>query len=174
MNDEITAAAYHEAGHAVAYAHAFRNARWLPYPRPQYPVVFVCITKTEGGWGGKCRGSNHLYSPRWDCVTPRFKPLMELQITIELGGGVAESLQRGEELGIGRCGMDSDFDRALALLDGDLFKVTGRRADLLPFIERTRAMLLAHWDSVERLARNLIELGRIEGERVEEIVSGQL
>jgi hypothetical protein len=35
--------------------------------------------------------------------------------------------------------MDVDLGRALALLDGDLFRLTGHRAALTPFIEKTRA-----------------------------------
>ena len=43
-----TAAAYHEAGHAVATVLAFRDAAWLPHPMPPLLVRHVEITEDTG------------------------------------------------------------------------------------------------------------------------------
>ena len=57
-----------------------------------------------------------------DCIAPRYRPLMEAQVVVHLAGGVAEWLYRGEALTVARCGMDADLEKALALMDGDLFR----------------------------------------------------
>jgi len=79
-------AAHHEAGHAVATVLAFRNAVWLPKPPPRLPVQFIEIYDDGGG---NCESSN-IYSSRWPCAVPRYRPLMEAQVTIHLAGGIAE------------------------------------------------------------------------------------
>jgi len=70
--------------------------------------------------------------------------------------------------------MDADLRRAFALMDGDLYHVTGRHHDLKPFTERTRALLEAHWPAVDALAYALIEHRRIEGEDVAAIIDRSL
>jgi hypothetical protein len=171
---ELVSAAHHEAGHAVAIVLAFSDAAWLPKPPPPLPVRYVEITQDAAGqWGGSCVGKN-IYSTRWParCIAPRYRPLMERQILVELSGGIAESIYRGEaQMTVAtRRAMDADLGKALALLDGDLYRLTGHRAALTPFIDRTRALLTEHWDAVDALASALVEHRRIEGDEVEAII----
>ena len=94
---DVSAAAFHESGHAVAIVLAFRNAAWLPKPPPPLPVRYVEITDYAAGWSGNCFATD-IYSMKWpiDCIAPRFGPLMEAQVVVELSGGVAEAVFRGE------------------------------------------------------------------------------
>jgi len=96
--------AYHEAGHAVATVLAFRHALWLPMPPPPLPVRYVEIVQRDGQWSGTT-AAREIYSMKWhpsDVIKPRYRPLMEAQIVIELAGGVAEA----------RVPMQSDADPA--------------------------------------------------------------
>jgi hypothetical protein len=172
---ELVSAAHHEAGHAVAIVWSFRNATWLPKPPPRLLARYVEVTEdTPGQWTGCCVGPD-IYSARWPiaCIAEPYRDLMERQVVIHLAGGVAEWLYRAEALMTvaTRRAMDADLGKALDLLDGDLFRVTGRRGALSPFIERTRTLLLAHWPALEALAAELIEHRRIEGERVQRIIA---
>jgi hypothetical protein len=172
---EISAAAHHEAGHALAIVAAFRDAVWLPRPPPLLPVTYVEIVESPGETGG-CVGAN-IYSVRWpiDCIAPPFRPLMEAQVIIELAGGGAEAFHRGApphevlSFATAHCAIDVDLDRAAAVL-GDLRRLTGCRLDAQPFAERTLALLLDNWRAVEALADELIAYRRIEGPHVAAII----
>jgi hypothetical protein len=169
MRQEL-AAAYHESGHAVATVMAFRTAPWLPRSAPRLPVRYVEIN--DDGCGN-CFSSN-IY--KRSCIEPRYQPLMEAQVVIELAGGTAEMIHRGEaQMALAtRRAMDVDLAKAIALLDGDRAKLTGDRAPLSPFIDRTRVLLLEHWRAVDALAQALVEHRRIEGAEVEAIIAKRL
>jgi hypothetical protein len=101
---------------------------------------------------------------------------MEAQIVIELAGGVAEAIYRGERrpreilrFAKANCCVGIDLEHAKPLL-GDLFHLTGVHYGEQPFAERALALLLAHWPAVEALASALIEDRRIEGHWVERII----
>jgi hypothetical protein len=174
----VSAVAHHEAGHAVAMVLAFRHAAWLPHPPPPLLVRYVEITEhAPGQWTGSCVGPN-IYSVRWpiDCIAEPYRDLMERQIVIELAGGVAEAIHRGERresevlaFAEAHCCIDADLEQARAVL-GDLFRLTGRRHDAQAFVGSTLALLMTHLPAVEALASALIAHRRIEGKRVEQII----
>jgi hypothetical protein len=130
MTMTLVSTAHHESGHAVATVLAFRNAAWLPRPPPSLPVRYVEVTEDDGN----CVGAD-IYSTRWaaeDRIAPHYRPLMEWQVVIELSGGIAEALYRGERrphavlaFAQARCGMNTDLERARAVID-DLRALTGR------------------------------------------------
>jgi hypothetical protein len=97
---------------------------------------------------------------------------MEAQVVIELAGGIAEAIHRGEQhrsevlaFAKAHCAIDVDLERAAAVL-GDLRRLTGYRFEPQDFVEQTMTMLLANWRAVTTLASALVEDRRIEGERV--------
>ena len=109
-------------------------------------------------------------------VAEHYRDPMERQVVIELAGGVAEAIYRGERrkeevlrFAIRHCCIGTDLKRARAVL-GDLRRLTGVRFDAQPFAERARALLLTHWRAVTALASALVEDRRIEGDRVEAII----
>jgi hypothetical protein len=173
-HDEIAAAAHHEAAHAVSTVLAFRDAVWLPMPPPRLPVRYCEITSRGGG---TCQSSD-IYCAAWpiDCLKPRYRPLMEAQVCIELSGGVAEAIFHGVR---GRhdvvdhmetnLSIDADLDRAAPVLR-DLFRVTCYRFEPRDFVGPTLEMLEAHWPAVTALANALVDERRIEGRRVERII----
>ena len=174
---ELVSAAFHEAGHAVATVLAFRTAKWLPKPMPRLPVRYIEITDATAGETGSCISAD-IYSMKWDIsvLVPRYRPLMEAQVVIELAGGIAEAIFRGvrsrhEVLAFAEsnCEMDADLERAAPVLR-DLWRVTLYPFEPRDFVGRTLEMLLANWPAVEALAEALIEDGRIEGEDVERII----
>jgi hypothetical protein len=116
--DELTAAAFHESGHAVVTVRSFRDAHWLPKPPPLLPVRYVDV---RDGGGGACVGAN-IYSST-SCIKERYRPLMEWQVMIYLAGGVADGLHRGEAAT--SKDMDNDLPKAWDLLDGGLRRLTG-------------------------------------------------
>jgi len=137
------AVAHHEAGHAVATVAAFRMARRRPA---------VLVRRLEITNGGHCVSMS---SPR-----------MRSQIAIHLAGGLAESIHRGVpclEFAVAHCGMAVDLMRAKAVAA----RCTGTLAQ---HADDTLALLEASWPAVTALATVLLEAGRIEGGRVEEIV----
>ena len=93
QDSERTAAAYHEAGHAVAVLQVFDTARWLPHRAPALPVRFVEITP---GGGGNCQSAD-VYLMRWpiDAIKPAYRPLMESQVCVEISGGISEAIFLG-------------------------------------------------------------------------------
>ena len=93
---------------------------------------------------------------------------MERQVGIHLAGPVAESIHSGRPPTAN--GMGVDLSRALALLDGDLYRLTGERLALAPFLDHTRRLLTARWPAVTALASALITHGRVEGRDVERII----
>ena len=148
----VSAVAHHEAGHAVAIVWAFRAAAWLPNPPPPLPVRYIEITDSAAGWSGNCFATD-VYSMKWpiDCIAPRFRPLMEAQVVIELAGGVAEAVFRGEQrkhailaFAVSNCAIDADLTRAAAVLS-ELRRLTGVRHDAQPFAERALRLTLANW-----------------------------
>jgi hypothetical protein len=60
--------------------------------------------------------------------------------------------------------MDADLEKALALLNGDLRRLTGHR-ELRPFIERPGRCSLSIGERSRALAAELIVHRRVEGER---------
>ena len=153
---EVVSAAYDESGHALATVTAFRDAAWLPFPPPPLLVQHVEIAQNASGqWNGYCR-SKCVYSVQWleNRIGPRYRDLMERQIVIHLAGGVAESIQRGERrphavlsFATRHCSVEIDLKHAAAVLS-DLRRITGRRFDAQHFVERTVALLTAHWPAV--------------------------
>jgi len=177
-HDEITAAAFHESGHAVAITLAFRKARWLPRPAPTMPVRYVQID-TPGS--GCCIGKN-IYSPRTSRLDDDHFPLMTAQVGIHIAGGIAESLHHcgtrphGKELWAfaeERCGVDGDLEHANDVLD-DLWRLTGFRYYAHEFAEGVVAMLLDNWSAVSALAQALIQRRRLDGDEVEKIIDRSL
>jgi hypothetical protein len=143
---KASAASFHESAHAVAATLAFRNARWLPFPAPAPPVVrYVEIVQDALGWSGSCV-SKDIYSVRWPDtrISERYRNLMELQIGIDLAGGIAEAIHRGQwvEVMTDYAMMDGDYQQARTVLS-DLYWLTGICHDLAFFITPTRAMLTA-------------------------------
>ncbi len=53
---------------------------------------------------------------------------------------------------------------------GDLRRLTGYPFEPRDFVGRALDMLTEHWPAVEAVAMALLDQGRVEGERVEEIV----
>jgi hypothetical protein len=84
---------------------------------------------------------------------------MEAQVIVELAGGIAEAIHRGERR----------KQEVLAFATRQR-RLTGYRLDAQHFADRTLTMLEAHWPAVEAVATALIEDRRIEGERVERII----
>jgi hypothetical protein len=170
--------AFHEAGHAVGISVAFRDAAWLPYPPPPVRVRSVeVVESTPGQWTGNCVGTN-IYSTKWKRVGERFRDLMEAQVSIHLAGGIAEAIHRGERrrhevlrFATRHCKADADL-RLAAVVQADLRRL--RRYDEQHLVDRTLAVLLAHWPAVEAVAEALIEHRRIEGDEVERIISAAL
>ena len=173
MDSPETAAAYHEAGHAVAIVLAFRTAPWLPHRAPSLPVRFVEITDDGGG---NCVGMS-VYSMQWDIgvIKPRYRDLMERQVCIHLSGGISEAILSGvrggrEALRFAEAHMDADLTKAEEVCR-DIFRLTGYRVGPQHYADRTLTMMLEHWPAVEALAEALIDERRIEGWQVEEIVA---
>ena len=103
-------------------------------------------------------------------LAPRYRPLMEAQIVIDLAGGVAEAIYRGERrprevlaFADAHCSIGIDLENARPVLR-DLFMLTGVHYGADDFAERTLALLMAHWPAVEALASALIEDWRVEGQ----------
>ena len=173
MDSPETAAAYHEAGHAVAIVLAFRDAPWLPHRAPSLPVRFVEITDDGGG---NCAGMS-VYSMQWspfDVIKPRYRDLMERQVCIHLSGGISEAILCGvrggrEALRFAESSMGVDLTKAEEVLR-DIFRLTGYRVGPQHYADRTLAMLEEHWPAIEALAEALIEDRRIEGRLVERII----
>ena len=176
---ELVSTAYYEAGHAVAIVAAFRNAGWLPRAPPALPVRCVEITEEASGqWSGCCFGSD-IYSMKWpiECIAPRYRDLMERQVVIELAGGIAEAIFRGERRGrevlafaMRHCDMDGDLQRAADVL-AELRRLTGYLFEPRDFVDRSLTMMLEHWLAVTALATELVDDRRIEGDRVEQIIA---
>jgi hypothetical protein len=137
------------------------------------PVRLCEITEHAGRWSGHCIARS-IYSTSWNikCVTPRYRPLMEAQVMIDLAGPISEAIHRGERdvlrFAESHCEMAVDLDHANAVLK-DIFIVVGRN-ERQRLAERTLALLTTHWRAVEALADALIEHGRIEGSEVTRIV----
>ena len=147
-------------------------------------VRYVEITEdTLGQWGGCCVGPD-IYSVRWPiaCIAPRYRDLMERQITISLSGGCAEAIARGERRKSEVLRFATKPLRALTTTWTKARSGAGRsvQADGHPpltrehFVERTMVLLEEHWPAVEALASALIEHRRIEGDRIERIVDASI
>jgi hypothetical protein len=174
-----TAAAYHEAGHTVTSLLAFRTAK-LPMPPPERIIKFVEIFIEAGPaqWGGQCFGPN-IYATQWPKgrIDWKYRDAMEWQIVIDLAGGIAEAISRGERrkkevfwFATFKCACRDDLKNAAAVV-ADLRKLTGRQYGERRFAHRARDLLLANWQAVEVLADALVDTNRIEGDQVERIVA---
>lgn len=174
----LAAIAYHEAGHAVAYVLAYRNVH-LPPLNPPPSVKHVSIVRQEDGkFGGLCFGSN-VYRPEYAANLPQWpwQHAMEWQIMMNMAGGVAEAIHRGERrqrhvmwFALFDCGTESDLENAEKVL-ADLRELTGSRYDLQRFVVQTLKLLLEHWPAVDALALRLIEARRVEGDELLRIVT---
>src|SRR5258708_13794030 len=111
---------------------AFRNAAWLPKPPPPQLVSYVEITEDNG----TCCATN-IYSTGWSDkrISEPYRDLMEWQIVIELAGGIAEAVHRGERRphailahAASHCSTATDLTRAAAVL-ADLSRLTAHRHD---------------------------------------------
>jgi hypothetical protein len=161
---ELCLVAHHEAGHAVAIVQAFRNAKWLPRPPPQWPATRITITEdAPGKYSGMCYG-HRIYETGRDPLEPR---LMEAQITIDLAGGIAEAIHRGEQRPrkvLRKAeGMAGDIERITEVI-AELRRLTGRRSKVQDFVEPTLTLLLAQWPNVTALAHALVQGDRIFNE----------
>jgi hypothetical protein len=92
--------------------------------------------------------SPDIYSTRWPigCIAEPYRDLMEWQVVVELAGGIAEAIHRGERrkqavlaFAESNCNTDVDLKRAAAVL-ADLRRLTGRRYDEQRFAERAPAL----------------------------------
>ena len=77
-------------------------------------------------------------------------------VVVELSGGIAEAIHRGERraplwFAVHNCGMRGDLSKARLVLD-DLRRLTGVRHEMQDFADRTLTMLEANWKAVELLA----------------------
>ena len=77
--------------------------------------------------------------------------------------GVLKAVLRHSKIGV------SDDKACWNVVLDDLRKLTGRRPSAHELAERAKQLLLENWAAVERLAEELMDAGRIEGERVEQI-----
>ena len=95
MASERAAVAYHEAGHAVANVLACRNAQLPPWD--DLGVDSAEIVVDGEAWGGLCSGTTVYHAayvtrlPSWD-----WRDAMEWQIVLDMAGGIAEAIHRGE------------------------------------------------------------------------------
>ena len=181
MDDELSRAAFHESGHAVAIVAAFRDAAWLPKPAPEVLVRYVEITEdtTPGQWTGIAAGTS-IYSTTWPehRIAPRYVNLMRAQVCVHLAGSIAEACHRGERrrkeilaFAKAHCHLDADLQLATGVL-ADLRRL--RRYDEQAIIDHTLATMLAYWPAVEAVAQALVENKRIEGGEVERIIDAAL
>lgn len=188
-----TAIAYHEAGHAVAFALAHRRA-WLPPGMPlrighaavfeRVPVRWIIEyadgtrEDTTGGRGGVCCAS-HVYCREYVKEFPDWywRDAVEWQLMIYLAGGVAEAIHLGERrqreifrfLYANCRGIASDLEDAAPVLR-DLRAVSGRRNWLQQPAVWTLRLLRWHWPAVETIAAVLIRDGYIDGAEIKRIV----
>jgi len=152
----------------------------LPEP-PPLPVRSVEVAEdTEGRWTGHCIGMNIFSSRSINGIATPCRFLMEAQVIIHLGGGIAEAVLRGERrpkevlaFATRHCDMDNDLEKAVAV-GGDLRRVTGYVFQPGDLAERTLLMLQANWRAIAALSLVLISERRIEGEDVERIIDGAL
>jgi hypothetical protein len=175
---EVKAAyAYHEAGHAVAAVIAWSQV-CTPINPPPLPVKFVEIPiNADGKITGLTYGPS-VYTPTYAARLgflnkERFRDAMQWQITIDMAGGIAEAIHRGERnrrnmmwFALFNCGTEGDFVNAEAIL-AELCRLPPyRRHGLRRYAERACDLLRANWGAVETIAAALIEHDRIEGDRV--------
>ena len=102
---------------------------------------------------------------------------MERQVVIELAGGISEAIYRGERrrdkvLAFARahCCMDVDLEMGEVCAWRSQAADAGYPFEPRDFVGRALDMLTEHWPEVEAVAMALLDQGRVEGERVEEIV----
>jgi hypothetical protein len=175
---ELCAAiAYHEAGHAVAHVMAYREAH-LPDLKPAPSVKYARIIREDvGKASGICYGSR-VYRPEYAARLPdwRWGHAMEWEIVINMAGGVAEAIYRGERrqrevmwFALMNCGTEGDLDDAEVVL-ADLNRLTRRRYGLQRFTIRALKLLLANWDAVEVIAATLIRDQHVDGAEIERAV----
>ena len=189
-------AAYHEAGHAVAWVLAWRLVRLPPdaTPSPELPVKYVKVFKGETGrWFGFCSVRNSLYpikQPKEIRIAEKWRDALEWEIIFSLAGGIAEAIFCGKTEGktmatsyqmavyfaIDHCGMGSG-DTKEGEPPGDTECFLTLRNDLWEMengsyarpAQRTFTLIRKYWPAVEAIAEELMQSERIEGDRVEQI-----
>jgi hypothetical protein len=140
------------------------------------------VCRDRSGWQ-RLLSEPDIYSTKWppECIEPRYRHMMEAQITIELAGGIAEAIyrcgaRRGREalaFAEANCGIERDLERATAVL-GDFFRLTGYPVYPMHFAHQTFEMLTTNWRAVEALAAHLIVDRYVEGRDVERIIDRSL
>ena len=121
---EVCAAiAYHEAGHAVANVLAYRNAQLPPsndIPSVKYAASSARrMARPEASAAPRMSTGGEYVAqlPTW-----RWGDAMQWQIVIDMAGGVAEAIHRGERrqrevfwFALINCGTDGDLENAEAV-----------------------------------------------------------
>lgn len=173
----LAAIAHHEAGHAVANVLAYREAHLPPSLRPSVKYASI-LREDDGKASGICFGSS-VYRPEYASSLPnwRWQDAMEWQIVIDLAGGVAEAIHRGEYrqremfwFVLLNCGTEQDLENAEAVC-ADLQALTGRRYGLQRFVRRALKLLLANRPAVKAIAAALIRDRYIDGSEIEREVA---
>jgi hypothetical protein len=159
----LSAIAYHEAGHAVAHALALREAHLPNFDAPPN-VKYAAIRRDDDGKAsGICFGAN-VYDPHYVAALPGgdCRDAMQWQIVIDMAGGAAEAIHRGERnkreimwFALFNCGTEGDLETASAVL-ADLNALTSKRYGLNRFVIRAVELLRANWPAVESIAAVLI------------------
>ena len=178
MASEARAAtAYHEAGHAVAIVLANRNAHLPPEDGLGIEFAEIVVAPDGKAWGGTCFGSE-VYNPAYVTRLPSWdwRDAMEWQIIMNMAGGIAEAIHRGErrqrhvfQFAMLNCGVHLDLADADNVL-ADLRTLTGHRFRLERYARRALKLTLANWTAVEAIAAVLIRDMHIEGSAIEKLV----
>ena len=174
----LSAIAYHEAGHAVANVLAYRNAQSRTASRCCRASNTPVTCTRKGKVGGLCFGSK-VYRAEYAVQAPhwRWQDAMQWQIVIDMAGGAAEAIHRGERNKRGlmwfallNCGTDGDLEDADKVL-ADLNALTGKRYGLNRFVIRAVELLRANWGAVEAIAAVMIRDGHIDGAEITAVVT---
>ena len=172
----VSDAAYHEAGHAIMASLAWHHAKPQPHRDTTLAVKYVAVTEEKPNCSsGICFGPM-IYHNEVD-RDHMARDCMEWQVLMYMAGGIAEVIhfRIGHKTGIlkavlrqNKTGVSKDRAGWNVVL-GDLRKLTGSRPSAHRLAERAKQLLLENWAAVETLAEELMDTGRVEGERVEQI-----
>lgn len=151
----LEAAAYHEAGHALAAYVVHRR------------ITGVSIVPDEDTLGGCsfARDSRN-FDPEVD-TSPRVRNLIEKRAITLWGGHIAETRFTGRNNWVG-----SEADRNR--LTGILIYLCASKEETGAYMEwlrtRTKALIERHWVGVEALASALVDKSRIGGRTATQII----